>query len=644
MLQIKELKKNFADRVLFKNCSLNVNKGEKIALIGPNGTGKTTIFRVIMGIESCDSGEIILEKNTKIGFLPQEIDAIRGSILLDEVMQCSDEISDLQRKIKEIEIRLSELNVSGHEQLLNEYSRLQSRFEQLGGYDQEDHKAKRILIGLGFRESDFTRATDEFSGGWMMRIALAKLLLSLPELMLMDEPTNHLDLKALLWFQEYILSYKGTLIFTSHDIDFINNVSTRVVDIDEGELISYNGDYDYYIEEKNKRKELLISAFKNQEQKIKQTQEFIDRFRAKASKAKSVQSKIKVLDKMEKIVISRERKKARFNFPQPLRSGKDVMTLKNIYKSYGDNKVYENIDFKICRGNKIVLIGQNGAGKSTLLKILAGVLDIDSGEREAGHNVITGYYPQHRLDILNPDKTCLENIEEVSINNLQTDMRKLLGIFLFSGDAVYKKVSVLSGGEKSRLVMAKILANPANFLLMDEPTNHLDIPSRNILIEALNAFTGTLCFISHDVHFIRHVATGVIEVENGRLQFYPEGYDYYVYKKSLDRKASEPAVSDKIESYSRKIPEKHKIKNKSCKQEDEKKVLGRKIAEIEKQLGRMSARFDELNKILSDPSTYMDKNFVSFVKEHKTLQGDIDKLTLEWESYIERLEACDKKS
>lgn len=546
MFQIKELKKSYGGRVLFNGCSLSLNKKERVALIGANGTGKTTLFRIISGIESYDSGYIIIEKGSTIGFLPQEIDVIRGSTVLNEVMSYSVEMNNLKTKIEEIEIKLSMAEQNNHDELLNDYSKLKIRFDEFGG-DEYEYKAKIILIGLGFKEKDFLRNTDEFSGGWMMRIALAKLLLKMPDILLLDEPTNHLDLKTLLWFQEYILSRNVTMIFTSHDIDFLNNVATRVLDIDNGMLVSYNGNYDYYIEERSKNKGILMATFKNQEKQIKKATEFIDRFRAKASKAKSVQSKIKAIEKMEIITIEKERKHMHFHFPQPARSGKEVISLKNINKSFGDNNVYQNANLNISRGNKFALIGSNGAGKSTLLKILAGVLNIDSGERIVGYNVSIGYYPQHRLDILNADATCLENLEEVSASgNSQTDIRKLLGKFLFSGDTVYKKVSVLSGGEKSRLVMAKILANPPNLLLMDEPTNHLDIPSRNVLIEAISGYSGTLCFISHDVYFIRAIANGVIEVENGELRIYPDGYDYYLYKKKLE---SSDEQKNELKSY-----------------------------------------------------------------------------------------------
>ena len=642
MLQMQNIKKKFGDRVLLNDCSLSMNDGERIALIGPNGAGKTTLFRMIMGEEPLDAGEMIIQKDMSIGFLPQEISVIRGSVLIDEVLCCSKEIKDVHKKLDESIIKLSKSNDSNQEKLMEEYGALQTKFEELGGYEYE-HKAKRVLAGLGFKESDLLRMTDEFSGGWMMRIALAKLLLNTPDLMMLDEPTNHLDLQALLWFQDYLLTYKGTLIFTSHDRAFIDHVSTRIIDIDSGALVTYKGTYDYYLEEKEKKKELLEGLAKEQDKKIKQAQIFINRFRATASRASSVQSKIKEIEKIDRIVIAKEKKTLHFNFPQPQASGHAVMTLKNVHKSYGDKPVYQGIDLEICKGDKIVLVGSNGAGKSTLLKILSGALAFEEGVRKVGHNVSAGYYPQHRLDVLSENKTCLENMQEVCVRQTETEMRKLLGKFLFPGDMVFNEVSILSGGEKSRLVMAKILANPPNFLLMDEPTNHLDIPSRNILIEALNAFSGTLCFISHDVHFIRKIANIVIEVDNGKLKQYRGDYDYYVYKKALDEKKEKDIISAAKEKEKKKErvnkypvqPKTDKKGQSAVKQRDEvdvkKDELRKKTEEAEKKLDKMLVRLEELNKIMSDPEFYHSKDFVAIGKEHKVLTETIDRLIAELE-------------
>jgi len=631
MLQIKDLNKNFGSRPLFRDCSLFVKSGERIALVGANGSGKTTLFRIIMHNEPYDTGEIILPNNVRVGFLPQEIEAVKGTTLLTEVMCCWPEIGKLENKIERLASKLAETQCPAQEQILHDYGKAQSRFEALGGYNLE-YQAKKILFGLGFKENDLSRATDVFSGGWQMRIALAKLLLDPPELMMLDEPTNHLDLESLLWLQNYLLAYKGTLIFTSHDRDFINQVVTRVIEIDAAKLVKYNGNYEYYLKEKDNREVILLAARKNQERKVEQTQKFINRFRATASRARLVQSKIKALDKMEKVTAPKKTKHVRFCFPQPLRSGHEVITIKDFYKSYGDNKIYEGVDLSICRGDKVAFVGSNGAGKSTLLKILAGVLEIDKGSRIIGHKVNNGYYPQHRLDILNTHNTCLAEIEDVYHSGGQTETRKLLGSFLFSGDDVYKKVSVLSGGEKSRLVLIKILANPPNFLLMDEPINHLDIPSRDILIEALSEFTGTLCFISHDVYFIRKVANKIIEIKDGKLKIYPGGYDYYIHKKEVDEKNRRLEEEPKLEDI-RNTAKADRKRNIHI-QKTGRDIPGKIFAEIEKELVALSARLEEINRLLSDPAIYKDNSFISLVKEQKSLKVKIDELTFKWESYI----------
>ncbi len=639
MLQIRDLSKRYLDRHLFKECSLLVDEGERVALIGSNGTGKTTLFKMITGEEPWDSGELVLKSGTTVGFLPQEVGTMGGSTVLHEVMRSSTEVEDLQKEMQELEGELAGSEGSHQRQLLRDYGKSQARFEQLGGYDVE-HQAKKVLAGLGFRETDLSRKTSEFSGGWQMRMALAKLLLDPPSIMLLDEPTNHLDLQSLLWLQDYLLSDARTVIFTSHDRDFIDHVSTRIVEIDESSLATYRGKYDYYVEEKKKRAEVLDATRKRQEQKIKQARRFIERFRAVDSRARLVQSKLKALEKMEQVALPSQQKTMRLKFPQPERSGRDVVSLKEVSKSYGETRVYGELDFTVLRGERIALVGPNGAGKSTLLRMLAGVLDIDSGSRTAGHNVRAGYYPQHRLDLLNPLNTCLREIEQVYRNGRQTEMRALLGSFLFSGDDAEKQVAILSGGEKSRLLLAKILADPPNFLLMDEPINHLDIPSRDVLIEALNEFSGTLCFISHDTHFIRKVASKVIEVVDGTLKTYSGDFDHYVYRKELNREAGArggaPGAGKKTEP-GKMTSKKAERRRRAQARNDTRNLHQEPLEKVEAQLQERSARLDELNVTLSGTAVYQDGSVVSLIREHKELTARIAELTAEWEQRVETL-------
>lgn len=643
MLQIQNLTKSFNSNVLFQDCSFFINEGERVALIGANGTGKTTLFRIILGEESWDSGEIILQKNASVGFLPQEIDSISGYRILDEVISCSPEIKRLHNEMDVLRTLLARSKKGCEKDVLRKYGNLQARFEQIGGYDLE-HRAEKILLGLGFCQEDFSRPAGEFSGGWQMRIAMAKMLLNSFDLMMLDEPTNHLDLTSSLWLQDYLLSCKGTFIFTSHDREFINLVATRIVGISEGKFRSHRGNYDSYVKQEDMRKESLRTARQKQERKKKQTEIFINKFRAKATRAKSVQSKIKMLEKMEIIEISQERKSVRIRFPQPERSSYEAIKLQKVCKSYGENQVYGGIDLTVYRGDRIALVGKNGAGKSTLLKILAGVLDIDAGSRVPGKNVSIGYYPQHRLDILNPNSTCFEEISQVCRDGRETAVRNFLGRFLFSGDDVFKNVSLLSGGEKSRLVLAKILSNPPNVMLMDEPINHLDMPSREVLIEAMKEFTGTICFISHDEYFIEQIASRIIEIYDRNLKIFPGGYDYYRHKKCLDEKngKTESSTHSPLKKETGKKKPVDRIPKKNVSREKyEKRILSGKLAKLEEEITRETVKLEQIDRVFSDPETYKQHSthdLRDLAEERKQIKVLISRLTIEWEECVETLD------
>src|SRR6201982_645052 len=507
MLTVSQLCKSFAGRVLFDDAALQVNKGDRIAFIWPNGTCKTTFVSNLLGHEIPDKGEIVLQRGVVVGYLPQEI-ASPGNQTV-------------------IQIATSRIGEPAPDQDHSSGSEIH----------QIEAKAKRILHGLSFREAEFDRPADSLSGGWIMRAYLARLLVAEPDLLLLDEPTNHLDLESLIWFQEYLRDYRGAILMLSQDRAFLNRLVGSIVEIAHRRLVRYRGDWDSYVEQKAAREEQQLAAYKNQQKEIASLQLFADRFRAKASKASQAQSKLKQIDRMEKIAAPVARGKTiKFHFPQPVRSGHHVITLKDVDHAYGGLVLYRGLQFHAERGQRTVLVGPNGAGKSTLLKLLAGVLPVQHGVRELGHNVRTGYFSQNRIDVLEASHTVLDSARDMVNPVSEQTARPVLGSFLFRGDDVFKTVAVLSGGEKSRLALVRLLLNPPNLLLMDEPTTHLDVGSIDALIGALKQYHGTLIFISHDVHFIRAIATSVLHVTaspagaGGRLTFYPGGYDYYLDK------------------------------------------------------------------------------------------------------------------
>src|SRR5213082_413294 len=522
MLTVSQLSKSFSGRILFDDVSLQVNRGDRIGLVGPNGAGKSTLFSLILGEASPDTGQITIEKSATIGFLPQETAAAKDETVLELALATTPELSEAQKVIKQHELG------SGSDD--GAYHRALHIFDEHGGWQLEP-KAKRVLAGLAFRESDFDRPARALSGGWIMRAHLARLLVMEPDLLLLDEPTNHLDLESLQWFQEYLRTYPGAIVMISHDREFLNQLVGSIVEIAHSKLVRYRGNWDNYVEEKAAREMQQLSAYKNQQKEIASLQLFADRFRAKASKASQAQSKLKQIDRMEKIEapVSRE-KTVHFRFPQPPRSGHRVITLKDVDHAYGDLVVYRGLNFEVERGQRTVLVGPNGAGKSTLLKLLGGVLPVQSGAREVGYNVKVGYFSQHRMDTLNARHTVLESVLDAPNPVSEQVARTVLGSFLFRGDDVFKTTAVLSGGEKTRLALVKLLLDPPNLLLMDEPTTHLDVGSIDALVGALSQYEGTLIFISHDVYFIRAVAKTVLHINAGKLTPYAGDYDYYIDK------------------------------------------------------------------------------------------------------------------
>jgi ATP-binding cassette subfamily F protein 3 len=645
MLTVSQLSKSFSGRILFDDISLQVNRGDRIGLVGPNGAGKSTLFSLILGEASPDTGQIAIAKNATIGFLPQETAAARDETVLELALATTPELAEAQKVIKHHE------SGSGADDAA--YHRALHIFDEHGGWQLEP-KAKRVLAGLAFRESDFDRPAQALSGGWIMRAHLARLLVMEPDLLLLDEPTNHLDLESLQWFQEFLRSYPGAIVMISHDREFLNQLVGSIIEIANAKLVRYRGNWDNYVEEKAAREVQQLSAYKNQQKEIASLQLFADRFRAKASKASQAQSKLKQIDRMEKIAAPTAREKTiKFHFPQPRRSGLRVITLKEVDHAYGDLVVYRSLNFQAERGQRTVLVGPNGAGKSTLLKLLGGVLPVQQGGREPGHSVRVGYFSQNRIDVLNPSLTVLQSVLNAPNPVSEQTARTVLGSFLFRGDDVFKSVAVLSGGEKSRLALVKLLLDPPNLLLMDEPTTHLDIGSIDALIGALKQYHGTLIFISHDVHFIRAIATSVLHINAGpaqagsRLTFYPGNYQYYLDKsKAISARTALTAGSSpnhgqlatqnvapragglRAQKAQRRLQAEARNAIARGKREKEKQVQA-----LEMKIAALEGQQRELVAALEDPAAYQaGGRAVALNRELSAVTDDLSRLTKEWET------------
>jgi ATP-binding cassette, subfamily F, member 3 len=533
MIHVEGLSKRFGERVLFEDVSWHVRKRDRIGLSGPNGSGKTTLLRMLAGLQEPDSGSIRMASDTTIGYLPQDGIVHHGRTVYDEVVLALQDLLALKEEQHRIEDALAHATEAGegHDKLLERYAEVTERFKHLGGYEI-DARVAEVLKGLGFSLADQQRKTEEFSGGWQMRIALAKLLLARPNLLLMDEPTNHLDLPARNWLEEYLADYPGSVVLVSHDRYFLDATVRRITEVGLKTLTDYHGNYSHYVSEHTARMERLREAHRRQSEEIEKAEVFINRFRYTATKAKQVQSRIKLLDKVERIEIPPERKRIRFRFPESPRPGRVVLETKGVRKAYGENVVLRHLDLMVERGDRIALVGPNGAGKSTLMRILAGVDRPDEGVRLEGHKVILDYFAQDQASALNPSRTVLEEMSSASSVTMAPMIRTILGGFLFEADDVFKRVAVLSGGERNRLALARMLLTASNVLLLDEPTNHLDLDSKEVLLDALDDYGGTLVFVSHDRYFVDKLATKVIEVGGGEAPLYPGGYEDFLYWKT----------------------------------------------------------------------------------------------------------------
>ena len=537
MIQLSSAGKRYGHKLLFEDADWLITPESRVGLVGANGTGKSTVMKILAGLESLDYGNISRTRGISAGYLPQDGLTLSGRSIFAECMSVFDELHAMEKEMESLTHSMSEIDHTSQEyaNVADRYQKLEHEFRARDGYTLEAEVGK-VLTGLGFHRDDWARQTEEFSGGWQMRIALAKLLLQKPNLLLLDEPTNHLDLEARNWLEEYLGSYPYAFVLISHDRYFLDVTVDRIVEIWNKKLHSYVGNYDQYLAAKTARKEQLESAYKTQRDRIEQLEVFINRFRYTATKAKQVQSRIKELGKIERIEIPEEEKVVHFSFPQPKPSGRIVAEFANVAKSYGDggvneHKVFANVNFMIERGERIALVGVNGAGKSTLIKLLAGTERLSAGEYKLGHEVHVDYFAQDQYKELDPEARILDDLGELSPSSTQTHLRSLLGCFLFSGDDVFKRIGVLSGGERNRYALLKMLLHPANFLLLDEPTNHLDMRAKDVLLEALMKYTGTVVFVSHDRYFIDKLATRVFEIGDGKVELYPGNYEDYLWRK-----------------------------------------------------------------------------------------------------------------
>lgn len=640
MLSLENISLTLGDRKLLDEISVMINPGERIGLVGPNGAGKSTLLKIIAGELEPNDGNIQLSKAADVGYLPQDgVDPDPGLTVLEEVESAFESILQLERDVKAAQEHLANQKIGSksYEIALEKYGKLQDQLEQSGAYSLHAD-IEKILMGLGFDTEDFSRPTTEFSGGWLMRIALAKLLLQKPTYLLLDEPTNHLDIESLQWIESFLLDYEGAVIIVSHDKAFLNKITNRTLALERGDIEDYSGNFSYYQEKHKERMEHLRQAYKNQQKEIKQTQEFIDRFRYKASKAKQVQSRIKQLEKMDEIEMDEHEEEISFQFPPPERSGAIVMKLDNISKSYDDIQVFDGLDYTIDRGDKIAIVGPNGAGKSTLVRILAGNEPIDSGNREPGHNVTTSYFAQHQADELDLSRNAFEIMREAAPGESETRLRTILGCFLFQGDDVFKKVSVLSGGEKSRLALARMLLSPANFLIFDEPTNHLDMQSKNILQQALDQYEGTFMIVSHDRDFLDPIVNKVLEVQPGYIKTYLGNVSYYLNKKKEEEEELKVEPNEQTPSHeggnnqlSRKEERRIEAKKRQTKYK-KLKPLQNRLEKIESRIEKLEERKTEIENAMADSDFYDDSEQVrQTTMEYDKLKAELVDVYSEWE-------------
>ena len=647
MISAVNIQLSFGGRELFKDVSFRVGTHDRIGLVGSNGAGKSTLLKLLLGEASSDKGEIAKAKYVTVGYLPQEGMHVEGRSLYREVETAFGDVLDAQHRLDEVHERMND--VTDHEsdefkELLELYGELQHKLEDSDAFRMKA-KIEKVLLGLGFSVDDMDRQTGEFSGGWQMRIALAKLLLIQPSLLLLDEPTNHLDLDSLQWLEEYLQSYEGAVIVVSHDRRFLDTMTTKTYELSLGRMTEYAGNYSYFVKEKEERKLLTLAAYRNQQQQIKQTEQFVERFRYKASKARQVQSRVKMLEKLELVEIEDEESGIRFNFPPAPSSGRVAMELKGIHKSYGEKRIFDGIDFDIDRGDRIAFVGVNGAGKSTLSKIIAGVEPFGAGERKVGHNVIVSYFAQHQADELDPRNDVLGTVDEVAVGDIRRSLRNLLGCFLFSGDDVFKKVGVLSGGEKSRLALAKMLLQPCNLIVMDEPTNHLDMRSKAVMQQALARFEGSYVIVSHDRDFLDPIVNKVVEFSKGRIKTYLGNVSEYIYAKQKEQntvQGEDIATKQQQQKNGPRLSDKDRKRIEAEQRQKRShltKPVQQKIYKLEREIEAKEKQKAEFEELMGHADFYKDGEKVKHVtSQYKALEAELADIYFKWGEVTKELE------
>jgi ATP-binding cassette, subfamily F, member 3 len=636
MIDLSNVSLQFGGKYLFRDINYKISFGDKISLVGANGTGKSSLLKIIKGDFPPEAGKIHKQKRINIGYLPQEQVTHSGTTLLEEAKSALTDLSELKAGEEEVTSYLETVtDTEERDELIERLGDIHHKLEQLDYYSAQS-RVEKILIGLGFKESDFQRLTNEFSGGWQMRIALSKILIQQNDLLLLDEPTNHLDIDSLEWLISYLKSFKGALLIVSHDKHFINEVTNRTLEIFMNKFYMYNGSYDDYIRYKTERDTQAINQIQLQQKKIKETERFIERFRYKSTKARQVQSRIKQLDKLELFEIPETNDNISIRFPEAPQSGLVPMKLQSVSKSYGDIEIFRNIEFEVTRGEKIAFVGPNGAGKTTLAKIIAGVISFN-GERIPGHNTLISYYAKDVADELNPDLDIIESVEGINEKMTPGQLRSLLGSFLFSGDDVFKKTGILSGGEKSRVALAKILLQKSNLIILDEPTNHLDMSSKEVLQKALQAYKGSLILVSHDVDFLRPLADKVVEIKEGKLKIFNGDIDYYLSKRDETFNDTNSRMNN-LPSYISKKDQKRTEAEKRQKRYAATKGLLEKISRLEKEIELLEGKVKEFEQLLADPEIYVkaeearDKTL-----QLKNIRNDLETKISAWTTLSEEL-------